>query len=80
MRLPAPVWTGLLALVPALFVPSLVVARDTIGIPLCSADGSTRIVQVPVGPIKLPGKDKERCCAKACHAAGSRKKGAALLS
>jgi hypothetical protein len=74
MRGPAPAWIGLVALFPLMLSPSLVAARDTVGIALCSADGSSRTVQVPVGPAKLPGEGKDDCCAKGCHAAGSRKR------
>lgn len=80
MRLPAPAWTGLLALAPLLASPALAATRQTVGIAVCSADGTARSVQVPVGPEKLPGEDKELCCAKGCHAAGSRKRSSATHS
>jgi hypothetical protein len=74
MRLPLPAWTGLVALFPLMLDPSLAVARESIGIPLCTAAGAAGQVQVPVGPANLPGEDKDRCHAKGCHAGGSRKK------
>lgn len=79
MRLPAPAWVGLVALLPVLLAPSLASARETIGIALCSADGSIRTVQLPVGN-RFPGERDDDHCAKACHAAASRKKATVRIS
>lgn len=67
-------WIGLFSLVPLIASPALAATRQTVGIGVCSPDGIERSVQVPVEPAKLPGEDNDFCCAKACHASGSRKK------
>lgn len=67
-------WLGLVALLPLSLDPSLLVARDGIAVPLCSADGTVRSVEVPLGPARLPGENPAFCCGKACHTGGTRKR------
>jgi len=70
MRLPAAI--GILALVPAAFNIAPAAAQGIV-VPLCSGDGVTRSVTVPMPGNELPGKEAPGCCAKGCHT-GSRKK------
>lgn len=65
---------GILALVPAAFNISPAGAH-TMTVALCTGDGITRTVTVPVPgrSSDLPGREEPGCCAKACHT-GSRKK------
>jgi hypothetical protein len=46
-------------------------------VPVCSGDGSTRMVPVPLDRPALPGSDPSGCCVKGCHASSSRKRSGA---
>ncbi|MBA3056030.1 MAG: hypothetical protein FP826_14140 [Sphingomonadales bacterium] len=63
---------GLIALVPAAFNVAPAAARGMV-VPICSGDGVTRTVTVPLPGDPLPGPSDAGCCAKGCHT-GSRKK------
>ena len=65
---------GLAAILPLALNPSLWPSREGVTLTLCSADGTTRSVELPAGPVRLPGEGDDHRCAKACHGGGSRKK------
>jgi hypothetical protein len=65
---------ALAALLPAALNTSPAAGAGRLLVPLCTGDGVVRQVSVPLGPIKLPGGDMPGCCAKGCHAGGSRKR------
>jgi hypothetical protein len=62
---------GLLALVPAA-VNASAPASTTIMAPTCT--GAFQAVTIPVNPIAPVQQDGQPCCAKGCHANGSRKR------
>jgi len=63
---------GLAALVPAALNVSPAGVRG-LAVPLCTGDGITRTVTVPVSDPGFPTDERPGCCAKGCHT-GSRKK------
>lgn len=63
---------GLLALVPAALNAAPGHA-GALALPVCTGDGTARVLSVPVPAGELPGRDQPGCCAKGCHT-GSRKK------
>jgi hypothetical protein len=65
---------ALIAAVPLAINPALLVTREAVSIGLCSGDGRTGAIALPVGPVQLPGEDQNHCCGKACHAGSSRKR------
>ncbi len=66
---------ALSALLPAALNVSAPAAGTSLLVPVCSGDGLTRMVQVPVqGQQQLPGGDRGSCCAKGCHSGSSRKR------
>lgn len=64
---------ALVAMVPAVFNVAPAAARGSIVAAICSGDGITRTVSVPVGPQDVPGKQTPGCCVKGCHG-GERKR------
>lgn len=70
---------ALVALVPLAANPSLLVTRSSVSIGLCSGDGRTGAIELPVGPARLPGEEQDQCCGKACHAGRSRKRVSSLF-
>lgn len=74
---------GLIAMVPAALNASTPSSSRTITFLLCRGNGVAETVTMPVrGPAPLPGhgEDGGACCAKGCHAGGSRKRGGACHS
>lgn len=67
---------GLVALIPAALNVSAAASAATLTMPLCTGDGQVRLVEVPLEQAPGPGKNQGPCCAKGCHAGGSRKKAA----
>jgi hypothetical protein len=63
---------GLLAMLPA--VMGTAPAGASMLVPICSGDGVTRTISVPVGEQGPPGQQQPGCCVKGCHAGSSRKK------
>jgi hypothetical protein len=72
---------ALLAMMPAVFNISPASARGPMGnapgnvllAPICTGDGISRKVSVPLGPQDIPGKEVPGCCVKGCHG-GERKR------
>ncbi len=65
---------GIVAMVPAALNAAPASARSRLFAPLCTGDGLTRTISVPVGPQDIPGREQPGCCAKGCHAGGERKR------
>ena len=65
---------GLIALLPAILSPATATA-SVLQMQICSGDGQTRVLPIPVGPRVPPGGGDSPCCVKGCHAGGSRKRG-----
>jgi hypothetical protein len=66
---------ALVSLVPAALNASPASGHGRLQVPLCTGDGVARVVSLPIGPQDLPGTEKPGCCAKGCHAGGTRKRG-----
>ncbi|MBC2670709.1 hypothetical protein ACFOON_02685 [Novosphingobium piscinae] len=66
---------GLLALLPAALNTSPARA-GALAVAVCSGDGLTRTISLPLSGEDPPGREQPGCCAKGCHT-GSRKKSAA---
>lgn len=70
---------GLIAMVPAVLNVSPALARGVAGnailVPICSGDGVSRSISIPLGPQDIPGKQVPGCCVKGCHS-GERKRAA----
>ena len=66
---------GLIALLPAAFGPISASANALVAA-LCTGDGHSRSITIPLKPT-LPGSN-DMCCAKGCHAGGSRRRTAAM--
>jgi hypothetical protein len=64
---------ALLAMMPAVFniVPAR--AQGAILAPICSGDGISRALSLPLGSGDIPGKEVPGCCVKGCHG-GERKR------
>jgi hypothetical protein len=65
---------ALIALLPATLSPAAVSA-NVLQMQICSGDGQTRVLAIPLGPRVPPGEGDSPCCVKGCHAGGSRKRG-----
>ncbi|MBS0253992.1 MAG: hypothetical protein JSS36_01975 [Proteobacteria bacterium] len=65
---------GILALLPAALNTSPASAAGRLAVPLCTGDGVARVVQLPLGPARIPGGESPGCCAKGCHSGGARKR------
>jgi hypothetical protein len=65
---------GLLALWPAALNAAPASAHSALSVPLCTGDGVLRIINVPLGPQDVPGKQVPGCCVKGCHASDNRKR------
>jgi hypothetical protein len=63
---------ALAALVPAAFNPSPAPAAMLVA--LCTGDGATHAILIPLPGHPLPGAPGQSCCAKGCHA-GARRRG-----
>ena len=63
---------ALAALIPASFNPSPGSGHSLVVL-LCTGDGATRSVTLPLGSEGPPGQEMPGCCAKGCHT-GSRKR------
>lgn len=63
---------ALAALVPA--ASNAAPVQGIMTMPLCTGDGQTRLITVPLGSSDIPGKDGSGCCVKGCHASGNRKR------
>lgn len=70
---------GLIAMVPAVLNVSPASAhaavQGAILVPICSGDGVSRSISMPLGPQDIPGKQVPGCCVKGCHG-GERKRAA----
>lgn len=66
---------ALIAMMPAVFNAAPASARGAMVAPVCTGDGLSRNVSVPVGPRDIPGKEVPGCCVKGCHG-GERKRSA----
>jgi hypothetical protein len=62
---------GIIALLPAAFGPVTAGASSLVAA-LCTGNGHSRSITIPLKPA-LPGSN-DLCCAKGCHAGGSRKR------
>lgn len=65
---------GLIALLPAILNP-VPASASVLQMQICSGDGQTRVLTIPLGPRTPPGEGDSPCCVKGCHAGGSRKRG-----
>ena len=65
---------GLIALLPAILSPATASA-SVLQMQICSGDGQTRILTIPLAPRTPPGEGDSPCCVKGCHTDGSRKRG-----
>jgi hypothetical protein len=65
---------ALAALIPAAFNPASAALGRSMLTPICTGDGAVHMVRTPLDAPKLPGSDPMGCCAKGCHASGSRKR------
>jgi hypothetical protein len=65
---------GLIALLPAILSPATVSA-NVLQMQICTGDGQTRVLAIPLTPSAPPGEGDSPCCVKGCHASGSRKRG-----
>jgi hypothetical protein len=65
---------ALLALVPAAVRAAVPLPAGALTVALCTGDGSARTITLPAGPADPLRPAGEGCCAKGCHAGGSRKR------
>ena len=65
---------GIAALFPAAFNVAPAAAASVLMVPVCMGDGRVHLMSLPGDGPPPPGKDGAVCCAKACHAGGSRKR------
>lgn len=65
---------ALAALVPASVGGAPASAGQSMLVPICAGGGQMQLMLVPLDEPALPGSDPAACCAKGCHAAGSRKR------
>ncbi len=64
---------GLIALVPAMLNLTVAASGGTIAVQICTGDGQSRTLQLPVGGSSKDG-EPGLCCAKGCHNGNSRKR------
>ncbi len=65
---------GIIALIPAMLNLTVVTAGETISVQICTSDGRTHTVQIPIGGQPGDPTSPALCCAKGCHTGGSRKR------
>jgi hypothetical protein len=69
---------GLIALLPAIMSPATASANMP-QMQICSGDGQTRVLSIPLAPRVPPGESDSPCCVKGCHSGGSRKRGSCKI-
>jgi hypothetical protein len=65
---------GLIALVPTILSPATASA-NVLQMQICTGDGRTRTLTIPLPSRAPPGEGDSPCCVKGCHTSGSRKRG-----
>ena len=67
-------WLAMLVLAPSALGAVPAGTPGTMTVPLCTGDGITRTISLPLGRHDAPGQGGPACCAKWCHAGGQRKR------